>query len=126
MALKHPIRLALIAAVTLVLIQSALGGCASQEQVAPTAEVFEPGSIVVDVRTPEEYAEGHIPGAINIPLDTLGDEQPAELPDLDQRIYVYCRSGRRSATATAILAGIGYTDVVDFGGILDWDGEIEY
>ena len=64
--------------------------------------------------------------AINIPLDTLGDGQPAELPDLDQRIYVYCRSGRRSATARSILTGIGYTDVVDFGGILDWDGEIEY
>ena len=126
MAPKHPIRLALIAAFALMLVQSALCGCASQEQDATTAEVFEPGSIVVDVRTPEEYAEGHIPGAINIPLDTLGDEQPAELPDLDQRIYVYCRSGRRSATSTAILAGIGYRDVVDFGGILDWDGEIEY
>ena len=108
------------------LLPSALSGCRAQEQEAPSAEVFEPGSVIVDVRTPEEYAEGHIPGAINIPLDTLGDEQPAELPDLDQRIYVYCRSGRRSATATAILAGIGYTDVVDFGGILDWDGEIEY
>ena len=126
MAPKHPIRLALISVFALVLVQSALGGCASREQDATAAEVFEPGSIVVDVRTPEEYAEGHIPGAINIPLDTIGDEQPAELPDLGQRIYVYCRSGRRSATATAILAGIGYTDVVDFGGILDWDGEIEY
>ena len=126
MAPKHPVRLALIAAFALVLIQSALGGCASQEQDAPAAEVFEPGSIVVDVRTPEEYAEGHIPGAINIPLDTLGDGQPAELPDLDQRIYVYCRSGRRSATARSILNEIGDTDVVDVGGILDWDGEIEY
>lgn len=126
---KHPAHLAILtvlAALALVLLPSALSGCRTQEQEVPATEVFEPGSVIVDVRTPEEYAEGHIPGAINIPLDTLGDEQPAELPDLDQRIYVYCRSGRRSATATAILAGIGYTDVVDFGGILDWDGEIEH
>ena len=57
--------------------------------------------------------------------EDIGAEQPAELPDLDQVIFVYCRSGRRSKEASAKLAALGYTNIYEFGGILDWDGEIE-
>jgi rhodanese-related sulfurtransferase len=81
--------------------------------------------IVLDVRTPSEFAEGHIPGAINVANEDIGAEQPIELPDLDQVIFVYCRSGRRSKEASAKLAALGYTNIYEFGGILDWDGEIE-
>ena len=84
----------------------------------------EQGYVIVDVRTPEEFAEGHIPGAICIPVETIGDEPPAELADTEQLILVYCRSGRRSAIAAAQLARLGYANVVDFGGIIDWDGEV--
>lgn len=90
-------------------------------------EVFAtPGNyIILDVRRADESAEGHIPGAINVANEDIGAEQPAELPDLDQVIFVYCRSGRRSKEASAKLAALGYTNIYEFGGILDWDGEIE-
>ena len=90
-------------------------------------EVFAaPGDyIILDVRRADEFAEGHIPGAINVANEDIGDECPAELPDLDQVIYVYCRSGRRSKEASSKLAALGYTNIYEFGGILDWDGEIE-
>ncbi len=81
--------------------------------------------IILDVRRADEFAEGHIPGAINVANEDIGDECPAELPDLDQVIYVYCRSGRRSKEASSKLAALGYTNIYEFGGILDWDGEIE-
>lgn len=85
-----------------------------------------PGNyIILDVRRADEYAEGHIPGAINVANEDIGDEMPSELPDLDQAIYVYCRSGRRSKEASSKLAALGYTNIYEFGGILDWDGEIE-
>lgn len=76
--------------------------------------------IVVDVRTQEEYDQGHIPGAIVIPNETIGDEEPAELNNKDARILVYCRSGRRSKEAANKLINLGYSDVSDFGGIIDW------
>ncbi len=90
-------------------------------------EVFAtPGNyIILDVRRADEFAEGHIPGAINVANEDIGADQPAELPDLDQVIFVYCRSGRRSKEASAKLAALGYTNIYEFGGILDWDGEIE-
>ena len=81
--------------------------------------------IILDVRTPEEYAEGHIPGAINVPNEEIGTTEIAELPDKSQLILVYCRSGRRSKEASEKLVGLGYTNIVEFGGILDWKGEIE-
>lgn len=80
--------------------------------------------ILLDVRTQAEYAEGHIPGAICLPNETIGSEPPAELPDREQTILVYCRSGRRSAEAAQKLANMGYVNVLEFGGILDWTGEI--
>jgi rhodanese-related sulfurtransferase len=79
--------------------------------------------VLVDVRTPEEYREGHIPGAINIPNETIGTGEIPELPDKDQLILVYCRSGRRSKEASEKLVKLGYTNIVEFGGILDWTGE---
>ncbi|MDP3387667.1 MAG: rhodanese-like domain-containing protein [Eubacteriales bacterium] len=79
---------------------------------------------IVDVRTAQEYAEGHIPDAILIPGTQIRDLAPDLLPDLDQTILVYCRSGNRSETAARILIDMGYTDVMDFGGILDWPYEI--
>ena len=80
--------------------------------------------IVVDVRRADEYAAGHIPGAIRIPNEEIGTEQPAELPDLDQIILIYCRSGNRSKQASQKLADMGYTNVYEFGGIIDWTGEV--
>ena len=82
------------------------------------------GLVVVDVRTQEEFDGGHIPGAICIPNESIVDAQPAELPDLDQTILVYCRSGRRSKEASQKLADMGYTNVYEFGGIIDWNGEV--
>lgn len=86
----------------------------------------EPGDyIILDVRTEDEYNEGHIPGAINVANEFIDDFELEELPDLDQTIYVYCRSGRRSMQAAAKLEEIGYTNIIEIGGILDWTGEIE-
>ena len=81
--------------------------------------------IILDVRRPDEFAEGHIPGAINVPNEEIGTAEIAELPDKSQMILVYCRSGRRSKEASEKLVKLGYTNVVEFGGILDWKGEIE-
>ena len=81
------------------------------------------GHIIVDVQRQDEYDEGHIPGAVLIPNESITDQQPKELPDLDQIILVYCRSGRRSKEASQKLADIGYTNVYEFGGIITWSGE---
>jgi phage shock protein E len=79
--------------------------------------------IILDVRTQEEYDEDHIPGAILIPNETIGEERPALLPDLDAEILIYCRSGRRSAEAAKKLVALGYSKVYDFGGIIGWPYE---
>ena len=80
--------------------------------------------VILDVRTQEEYDAGHIAGAILVPNETIADKQPQLLPDLDAEILVYCRSGNRSAQAAKKLIAIGYTNVVDFGGIIDWPYEV--
>lgn len=85
----------------------------------------ETGYVIIDVRTPEEYAEGHVPGAIVIPNTEIESRAEMELPDKDQLILVYCRSGRRSKMAAQILVELGYTNVREFGGILDWPYEVE-
>ncbi len=85
----------------------------------------EPGCIILDVRTIQEYNDGHIPGAVCIPNETIGTEEIPELPDKDQPILVYCRSGRRSKEASEKLAALGYTGILEFGGILEWTGEVE-
>ena len=83
----------------------------------------ETGYIILDVRTAQEYSEKHIPGAINIPNETIGTEDIPELPDKEQLILVYCRSGNRSKQASEKLVKLGYTNIVEFGGINDWTGE---
>ena len=80
--------------------------------------------IILDVRTAEEYGSGHIPGAINVPNEEISDQPPAQLPEKDQLILVYCRSGNRSKQASKKLAAMGYTNITEFGGINSWTGEI--
>ena len=79
--------------------------------------------IILDVRTAAEFAEKHIPGALNIPNETIGTEEIPELPNKEQLILVYCRSGNRSKHASEKLVALGYTNIVEFGGINDWPGE---
>ena len=81
--------------------------------------------IILDVRRPDEYAEGHIPGAINVPNEEIGVAEIPELPSKSQLILVYCRSERRSKEASEKLVKLGYTNIVEFGGIQDYEGEIE-
>lgn len=79
--------------------------------------------LILDVRTPEEYEEAHIPEAVNVPNETIGTEEIPELPDKEQLIFVYCRSGNRSKQASQKLADLGYTNIIEFGGINDWNGD---
>ena len=110
-----------------------MAGCTAEEKTAyrriPQEEAKEmmardDGRVIVDVRRRDEYDSGHIPGAILIPNESIGMEAPEPLPDRDQVILVYCRSGRRSKEAAQKLADLGYTNVYEFGGIIDWTGEI--
>ena len=91
---------------------------------AVTMMAQETGYIILDVRRPDEFAAGHIPNAINVPNETIGTAEIPELSDKNQLIMVYCRSGRRSKEASEKLVKLGYTNIVEFGGILDWKGEI--
>ena len=119
--------------VAIVLAVLLLAGCAapaeeiSYRQInmdeAITMMGEESGYVILDVRTPEEFADKHIPGAINIPNEAIGTEEIPELPDKDQLILVYCRSGNRSKQASEKLVALGYTNIVEFGGINDWPGK---
>ena len=110
-----------------------LAGCGAQSEESTYRQVNaeeaatmmeeESSYIILDVRTTEEYSEKHIPGAINIPNETIGTEDIPELPDKEQLILVYCRSGNRSKQASEKLVKLGYTNIVEFGGITDWTGE---
>ena len=110
-----------------------LAGCGAQSEESTYRQVNaeeaatmmeeESGYIILDVRTAQEYSEKHIPGAINIPNETIGTEDIPELPDKEQLILVYCRSGNRSKQAAEKLVKLGYTNIVEFGGIKDWTGE---
>lgn len=84
----------------------------------------ESGWFVIDVRRADEYASGHIPGAVNVPNESIGTEKPAALPDTDQILLIHCRTGVRSKQASDKLVSIGYTNIYDFGGIVDWKGEL--
>ena len=131
------------AALLLVAVILLLAGCARSGQVMDGEDMFLPasytqisqeeagemmerddGHIIVDVRRQDEYDAGHIPGAILIPNESIGAEPPKELPDLDQIILIYCRSGNRSKQAAEKLAAMGYTNIYEFGGINTWTGEI--
>ncbi len=111
-----------------------LVGCAAKSETASYRQISmdeavtmmaaEEGYIILDVRRADEFAAGHIPGAINVANESIGADDIPELPDKDQRILVYCRSGNRSKQASQKLADLGYTNIVEFGGINDWPGEI--
>lgn len=110
-----------------------ISGCAAPAQESgyrqvPAEEAIalmekESGYIILDVRTVQEYSEKHIPKAVNIPNESIGTEEIPALPDKNQLILVYCRSGNRSKQASEKLAALGYTNVVEFGGINSWPGE---
>ena len=115
-----------------------LTGCGADEAAQPipyeqiTAEAAKrlmdehPDSIVLDVREAEEYEAGHIPGAVLLPVGSIsGDTAAAAIPETDSLVLVYCRSGRRSKLAAEALAGLGYSNVKEFGGILGWPYAIE-
>lgn len=85
----------------------------------------EEGIILLDVRTKEEYAEKHIPNSLLIPVDELEEQVEEKISDKNTIIFVYCRSGRRSSIAAEKLIEMGYTDVFDLGGIIDWPYETE-
>ena len=122
-------RVIIAVSVALMLI-SLLVGCNggdhtnTYEQITPaeakTLMDSEDGYIILDVRTPEEFAAGHIAGAILIPDYEIGEKAESILTDKDQLILVYCRSGRRSKNAANELATLGYTNIKEFGGINDW------
>lgn len=84
----------------------------------------ETNYILLDVRTKEEYESGYIKGAINLPNEEIGDREIALLPDKNAKIFVYCRSGNRSKEAAEKLVKLGYTDIINIGGIQTWQGEI--
>lgn len=128
--------------IAVIIVLLVVGGCALKGQVldgdgmercysqishdeAKKMMEADDGHIIVDVRRQDEYDEGHIPGAICIPNESIIDTKPAELPDVDQIILIYCRSGRRSKEAAQKLFDMGYTHIYEFGGILDWTGEVE-
>lgn len=83
------------------------------------------GYIILDTRTQEEYDTGHIPGAIVISHDEIKQKAESVLTDKNQLILVYCRSGRRSKLAAEDLVALGYTNIKEFGGIIDWPYEVE-
>ena len=86
---------------------------------------IEEGYIILDVRTQEEYNQGHIPGAIVISHEEIAEKAEGVLTDKEQLILVYCRSGRRSKIAAEALVELGYTNIKEFGGIIDWPYETE-
>ncbi len=123
---------------TILLAVLTLGGCAAgkdavndmtyrQITMNEAVELMnnETDYIILDVRRTDEFAAGHIPNAINLPNEDIGSDEISELPNKDQLILVYCRSGNRSRQASEKLAALGYTNIVEFGGIVDWPGEIE-
>ncbi len=125
----------------LILAALLLGGCATEpaETTLPASRTYrqvtmdealalmdrEEDYIILDVRRADEFASGHIPGAINVANESIGTGEIPALPRKDQLILVYCRSGNRSKQAAQKLADLGYTNIVEFGGILDWPGQIE-
>ncbi len=122
-------------AVVMILLLLAAAGCAAGADTASYRRVSaqeakeimdtEEDYVILDVRTYEEYAQGHIPGAVLLSHDTVADQAEEKFPDKEQLILVYCRSGNRSRVAAQALAELGYTNVIEFGGITDWPYEVE-
>ena len=116
--------------IPLLLVFLALAGCApkysyTQISMEEAIAMMEESTdyILLDVRTHEEFAELHIPGAICVPNEEIGTDEIPELPNKEQLILVYCRSGNRSKQASEKLAKLGYSNIYEFGGIIDWPGE---
>ena len=112
----------------------AISGCSSQEgsvymniNAEKAKEMMEnlDEFVLLDARSEEEFSEGHIPGAIVIPHEEVSERAEAEIPEKDVPVFVYCRSGRRSKIAAEELVSLGYSEVYEFGGIIDWPYEIE-
>ena len=105
------------------------GEKAMYEQITPeeAKKIMDSGEehIILDTREQDEFDEGHIPGAILIPYTEIENKAKEMLPDKDKLILVYCRSGRRSKIVAESLAKLGYTNVKEFGGIIDWPYEVE-
>ena len=95
----------------------------SQEDAKEMMEL-EDGHVIVDVRRQDEYRKGHIPGAVLIPNESISVAPPEQLPDKDQIILIYCRTGVRSKQAAQKLADMGYTNLYEFGGIMNWTGPV--
>ena len=119
----------LLISLSLFSITACSGTSATYEQIssqqAKNLMDTEVDYIILDTRTEEEFAKGHIPNAILIPHYEIAQRAEKELPDKDQLILVYCRSGNRSKQASQILADLGYTNIKEFGGIIDWEYGIE-
>jgi rhodanese-related sulfurtransferase len=119
---------ALISATLLTSCAHSVSSSAGYKQIGMTeaAEIMKTHTdfILLDVRRPDEFSENRIPGAINVPNEEIGTSDIDELPRKDQLILVYCRSGRRSKIAAEELVKLGYTNVKEFDGIIDWEYEI--
>jgi len=109
------------------ILVSEKGEKAMYEQITPedAKKIMDSGAehIILDTREQDEFDEGHIPGAILIPYTEIENKAEEMLPDKDAQILVYCRSGRRSKIAAETLAKLGYTNIKEFGGIIDWPYE---
>ncbi len=116
------------AVVVLIVVALAYSTISKSDKAAATEQLKQTvaqGTVLIDVRTVEEYNEGHIPGSINIPVETIHDGIAKHVPDKNTPVVLYCRSGSRSAVATKALEGVGYTSVENFGGINKWIDELE-
>lgn len=120
--------------IALVLVLLVFSGCKGEEMINTYKQISqeeakrimdtETDYVLLDTRTDEEFAQGHIEGAIMIPEYEITEKAESVIPDKDTLILVYCRSGRRSKIASMLLVELGYTNVKEFGGIIDWPYEI--
>ena len=132
---KRMIKRRLLSVAAALVFLLAVSGCSAEEKgsvymnINPekAKEMMENSEefVLLDVRSEEEFSEGHIPGAIVIPHDEIEERAEAEIPEKDVPVFVYCRSGNRSKTASKALVDLGYSEVYEFGGIIDWPYEIE-
>lgn len=120
-------KLSLLLAVLLLVCTGCGGAKAYREMSMKEAAQWmsrESGYLLVDVRTAEEYEEGHIPGALLVPIEEIREGKLDAIPNPQQTLLLYCRTGRRAEDAAAILARLGYQNVYAIGGIFDWTGEV--
>lgn len=110
----------------LMLVLSGCNNTYTQISQDEALQMMQEGSdfLIVDVRRPDEFREGHIADAINLPNETIEEDAPEVLTDKDKTLFIYCRTGRRSKEASQKLVDMGYTNVYEFGGINTWEGEI--